>query len=105
MLVLVVGMDMGVFIPRAVRPAVPTIHRAVQGVDAGVQVLLLRGPLRRAAYIQDFSIISLPGLAFPQLPGLRLDPDGENSIRCYFDNKLPSFSKHSTWSKKVDHMS
>lgn len=104
MLVLVVGMDMGVFIPGAVWPTVPTIHRAVQGVDAGVEVLLLRGSLRRAAYIQDFSIVSFPGLAFPQLPGLCLDPDGENSIRCYFDNKLPSFSKHST-SKKVDHMS
>ena len=77
---LVLGMEVGVVVSGAVRPAVPAVHRAVQRVEAGVGVLLLRDPLRRAAYVQDLGVVPLPGLALPQLPGLGLDPDGEDSI-------------------------
>lgn len=77
MLVLVVRMDVGVIVSGAVGPAVPAVHGAVQGVDARVRVFLLGGPLRRA-YVQDFGVVSLPGLALPQLPGLGLDPDSED---------------------------
>lgn len=78
--VLVLGMEVGVFVSGAVRPAVPAVNRAVQWVEAGVGVFLLGDPLRRAAYVQDLGVVPLPGLALPQLPGLGLDPDGEDSI-------------------------
>lgn len=82
MLVLVMRVDVGVIVAGAVGPAVPAVHRAVQGVDTCVRVLLLRRPLHRAAYVQDFGVVPFPGLALPQLPGLGLDPDGENWNRC-----------------------
>lgn len=63
-----------VLVPGAVRPAVAAVHRAVQGVDAAVRVLLLGRPLRRAADVQDLGVVTLPGLALPQLPGLGLNP-------------------------------
>lgn len=91
MLVLVVWMDVGIIVSGTVRPAVSAVHRAVQEVDASVGVLLLGGPLRRVAYVQDFGVVPFPGLALPQLPGLGLDPDGENSIR-YADTKYQTFS-------------
>lgn len=71
-------MEVWVVIAGAVGPAVPAVHRAIQVVDAGVWVLILRAPLWRAAYVQDLSIIPFPGLALPQLPGLGLDPDSED---------------------------
>lgn len=77
MLVLVVWMEVGVVVSGAVGPAVAAVHRAVHQVDAAVRVLLLRGPLRRPAYVQDFGVVPFPGLALSQLPGLCLDPDGE----------------------------
>lgn len=76
MLVLVVRMDVGVIVPRAVGSAVTAVHRAVQGVDASVRMLLFGAPLRCATYVQDLSVVPLPGLALPQLPGLSLDPEG-----------------------------
>lgn len=81
MLVLVVWMDVGVIVSGAVGLAVSAVHRAVHQVDASVRVLLLRGPLRRPAYVQDFGVVPFPGLALSQLPGLGLDPDGEDGIR------------------------
>lgn len=58
------------------------VHGAVEGVQARVGVLLLVGPLWRAAHVQDFGVVPLPSLAFPQLPGLGLDPDGaEESLK------------------------
>lgn len=71
-------MDVGVILSRAVGSAVTAVHRAVQGVDSSVRMLLLGGPLRRAADVQDLSIVPFPGLALPQLPGLSLDPEGED---------------------------
>ena len=84
MLVLVVRMEVRVIVAGAVGPAVPAVHRAIQGVDAGVRVLILL--VWRAAYVQDLSIVPFPGLALPQLPGLGLDPDGEDD-EGYVDTK------------------
>lgn len=72
-----VQVDVRVLVPGAVWPAVAAVHRAVQGVDAAVRVLLLGRPLRRAADVQDLGVVALSGLAFPQLPGLGLNPDGK----------------------------
>lgn len=74
-------MDVGVIVSGAVGPAVPAVYRAVQGVDACVRVLLLRGPFWSAAYVQDFGVVPFPGLTLSQLPGLGLDPDGEDCNR------------------------
>lgn len=71
---MLVQVDVWVLVPRAVRPAVAAVHRAAQGVDAAVRVLLLGRPLRRAADVQDLGIVAFPGLALPQLPGLGLNP-------------------------------
>lgn len=96
---MLVRMNVGVIVPGAVGPAMPTVHRAVQGVDACICVLLLRGPLRRAAYVQDFGVVPFPSLTLPQLPGLGLDPDGEDYSRLInfkklgivlLDNAMPS---------------
>ncbi len=94
-LVLVVWMDVGVIVSGAVGPAVATVHRAVQSVDACVRVLLLRGPFRRAAYVQDFGVVPFPGLTLSQLPGLGLDPDGEDCNR-YVDIKNQVFLVQNT---------
>lgn len=75
---MLVQVDVRVLVPGAVRPAVAAVQRAVQGVDAAVRVLLLGRPLRRAADVQDLGVVALPGLAFPQLPGLGLNPGGKH---------------------------
>lgn len=77
---MLVQVDVRVLVPGAVRPAVAAVHRAVQGVDAAVHVLLLGRSLRRAADVQDLGVVTLPGLALPELPGLGLNP-AEKAIR------------------------
>lgn len=74
---MLVGMDVGVIVSRAVGSAVTNVHGAVQGVDTSVRMLLLRGSLRCATDIQNLSVVPLPGLALPQFPGLSLDPGRE----------------------------
>lgn len=75
---MLVQVDVRVLVPGAVRPAVAAVHRAVQGVDAAVRVILLGRPLRRAADVQDLGVVPLPGLALPQLSGLGLNPGEKN---------------------------
>lgn len=66
--------DVRVLVPGAVRSAVAAVHRAVRGVDAAVHVVLLGRPLWRAADVQNLGVVTLPGLALPQLPGFGLNP-------------------------------
>lgn len=67
---LVVGAEVGV-------PVSGAVGSAVGGVQARVRVvlLLLPGPLRRAAQVQDLGVVPFPGLALSQLPGFGLDPE------------------------------
>lgn len=79
MLVLVVWVQVCVVVPGAVGPAVASVHGAVEEADAGVRVLVF-GPLQCAAGVQDLCVVPLPGLALPQLPGLGLDPGGQEGV-------------------------
>lgn len=80
-----------VLVPGAVRATVAAVHGAVEGVDAAVCVLLLRRALRRAADVQDLGVVALPGLAFPQLPGLCLNPGGEHKAAHRFMAEVEVF--------------
>lgn len=74
---LVVRVDAGVVVSGAVGPTVAAVQGAVERADAGVRVLVLRDPLRRAADVQDLCVVPFPGLTLTQLSGLCLDPEGE----------------------------
>lgn len=89
-LVMVLRVDVGVLFAGAVGAAV---HGAVQRVDADVRVVL-GGPLRRTTYVQDLGVVALPGLAFPQLPGFGLDPDGEDEEGSYTNFPLATDISH-----------
>lgn len=53
----------------------PAAQGRVQWPDAGIGVLLVSAQVD----VQDLSVVPLPCLPLPQLPGLNLDPGGKET--------------------------
>ena len=64
-----------VVVSGALGTAVSAAQGHVQGPDAGIGVLLISAQVD----VQDLSVVPLPCLPLPQLPGLKLDPGGKET--------------------------